>query len=403
MFGLPTPSDRSFSVIVRVNGESSDSLLQCVSALTVQEDLDVGSSANIELQACRNDDGSWPYLDDANLQVWNRVTVLVLFPQQTQTVFDGYLSHVGCRTNEDADNLTLSMRAVDASYHMNQDEKTRIFRSLHYEDIATQIIAEYSFKPIVAPVPQGAEAPAQVAQRGTDHAFLRELARRRGYEFYVLGGNAYFRPAELSGAPQKLIAVNFGEQTNCTGFEVESDGTATTRAEFAYFDAIEGKAASAKAENSGLPDLGTERLEARRGSVNMPQARRVARGLGIASAAAATEYASGMLRRHGWWVTARGWLNGLKYGAVLRSRKLVAVKGVGPLYNGHYYVKKVQHQITMRSYTMQFELVRNALGELGNEDFEGEMPDAMLPVALGAGIDADPIDVLETGPRVLPA
>lgn len=403
MPAIPTASDRSFSAIVRVNGESAGELLKCVQSVTVDEDLDVGSSCAIQLQACRNDDGSWPYLEDENLQVWNRVTVLAAFPTQTEVVFDGYISHVNCRTNEEAANLIVEIRGVDASYHMNQEDKARIWRGKTYEAIATEIFGEYDFKPIVADPPGSGEAPLQVAQRGSDHRFVRELARRRGYEFYVLGGNAYFRPPDLSGKPQKLIAVNFGEQSNCNQLQFESDGTAPTLAQVGYFDAMEGTAVTDRVESSGLPALGSQPLSDLRGAVQMPQARSIARGLGFHSGAQAAEYAAGMLRRHGWWVIARGTLNGLRYGAVLRSRKLVAVKGAGRNYNGHYYVRKVQHRLTARSYDMQFELARNAIGQLGSEDFAGESPDALVPAAAGAGIDSDPIEVAASGPRVLPA
>jgi len=403
MPALPTPSDRSFSCAVRVNGEGSDSLLKCIQSVVVDEDLDVGSSCSITLAACRNEDGSWPYLEDENLQVWNRVTVIAAFPRQTEVVFDGYISHVATRNSEQPGNMTVEIRGVDASYHMNQEEKTRIWRGKTYEAIAADIFDEYQFRKFIADPPASGEAPLQVAQRSTDHRFLRELARRRGYEFYVLGGNGYFRPADLTTQPQKLIAVHFGDQTNCDHVQFESDGTAPTVASVSYFDALEGEARTDAPTESGLPALGTRLLSSLRGQVNMPQGKRIARGMGFSSPAQADEYAAGMLRRNGWWVTAQGRLNGLRYGQVLRSRKLVTVKGVGPNYNGNYYVRKVQHNLTARTYEMQFELARNALGKLGSEPFEGEHPDSMTPAAAGAGADADAIAVSESGPRVLPA
>ncbi|AKC86785.1 phage late control D family protein [Pseudoxanthomonas suwonensis] len=403
MPAIPTPSDRSFSCAVLVNGQAAGSLLHCIRSVTVDEDLDAGSSCAVELEACRNDDGSWPYLADPNLQVWNRVTVYAAFPGRTELVFDGYISHINARTNDEAANMTVQILGVDASYHMNQEEKTRIWRGKTYEKIASEIIEHYGFKAVVADPPGTGEAPPQVAQRSTDHRFLRELARRRGYEFYVLGANAYFRPAVLSGQPQKLIAVNFGEQTNCHGLQFDADGTAPTEAQVSYFDAMEGQARTDLAHSSGLPSLGADPLSALRGAIRMPQARRIARGLGFHAGTQAAEYAAGMLRRHGWWITARGTLNGLRYGAVLRIRKLVTVKGAGARYNGNYYVRKVQHRLAPRSYEMQFELSRNALGQLGSEDFQGESPDMSMPLAAGAGADSDPIEVVAAGPRVLPA
>jgi phage protein D len=402
---LPTSSDRSFSCTVRVDGETDTSLIHCIQSVTVDEDLDVGSSCSVELEACRNDDGSWPYLTDENLQTWNRITVLAAFPNQTEVVFDGYIAHLHVRTNDERGNMTVEIRGVDASYHMNQEEKTRIWRGQTYEDIARTILTgdPYTFNAIVADPPGTGEPPAQVAQRDTDHRFLRELARRRGYEFYVLGGNAYFRPPDLSGTPQKLIAVNFGDQTNCYRFEVTADGTAPTQAQVSYFDAMEGQAVTDVATESGLDLLGTTPLSGQRGRIGMPQATRIARGHGFSSGAQASEYAAGMLRRNGWWVTASGTLNGLRYGAVLRSRKTVTVKGVGTNYNGIYYVRKVQHRLTQSTYEMQFELARNAIGQFGSEDFTGESPDATTTPALGAGIDGDTIDVATSGPQVLPA
>ena len=403
MPSIPTASDRSFSCAIRVNGSADESLLQCVQSVTVEEDLDVGSSCSIELQACRNDDGSWPYLEDENLQVWNRITVLAAFPKQTEVVFDGYISHLDCQTQESESNITVSIRGVDASYHMVQEDKTLIWRNKTYEDIAKEIIESYDFTPFIDENPPASAEQLQIAQRSNDHRFLRELARRRGYEFYVLGANAYFRRPNLTGTPQKLIAVNFGDQTNCRNLQFGSDGTAPTLARLSYFDAMEGKAMSVAAQTSGLPDLGTQPLSTRRGAIEMPPAARIARGHGFNSGAQVADYTAGMLRRHGWWVTASGRLDGAVYGTVLRSRKTVTVKGVGGNYNGVYYVRKVQHRLTMRTYDMAFELGRNAIGKLGTENFEGESAASMTPLAAGPGIDEDVIDVTPDGPRVLPA
>ena len=171
---LPTSSDRAFSCAVRVNGQGSDTLLRCIQSVTVDENLDVGSSCSVTLQACRNDDGTWPYLEDDNLQVWNRITVLAAFPKQNEVVFDGYISHTSTSTNEQAANMTVEIRGVDASYHMNQEEKTRIWRGKTYEDIANEIFADYQFKAMVADPPISGDPHVQLAQRATDHRFLRE-------------------------------------------------------------------------------------------------------------------------------------------------------------------------------------------------------------------------------------
>jgi uncharacterized protein len=405
MTAIPTPADRHFSAAIRVNGERNDSLYHCVENITVEEDLEVGSSFSIRLSACRNEDGSWPYLEDENLQVWNRVTIYAIFPRQTEVVIDGYIAEVSVATNPDQGNVTVEIQGVDAAYHMNLEEKTRIWRDKSYEDIAREVLESYDFRPEIAPPAEDAAAtpPHAVAQRHTDHAFLRELARRKGYEFFLQGGTGFFRPPVLDGAPQKLIAVNFGDQTNCTQFRVAADGTTATAAAVNFLDPMTGRVMESRRDSSGLAPLGTDTLDVLRGAVEVPQALRICRRLGCVDQARADDHATGVLRRNAWWVTATGTLNGLRYGCVLRSRKTVTIKGVGARYNGVYYVRKVRHELTMRTYSMAFEAVRNAVGALGTEDFEGEHPDSLSPPAMGPGVDTDTVRVAEGGPRVLPA
>jgi hypothetical protein len=60
-------------------------------------------------------------------------------------------------------------------------------------------------------------------------------------------------------------------------------------------------------------------------------------------------------------VTARGSLNVLRYGQVLKARKLVGLRGVGTAFDGLYYVKSVTHQLKRGEYKQDFELTRNGL------------------------------------------
>jgi hypothetical protein len=46
---------------------------------------------------------------------------------------------------------------------------------------------------------------------------------------------------------------------------------------------------------------------------------------------------------------------------VLRSRRLVGVRGAGLAFDGLYFVQSVTHQLKRGAYTQQFTLVRNGL------------------------------------------
>lgn len=411
---MATSADRAFLAVARVNGSEDEELYQCIDSIVVNEDLERGSSFEIRLALCRNEDGSWPHLDDENLRPWNRVTLIAAFPDHADVIMDGYISHVQPSADPSTGTLSVKIIGVDASYAMNLEEKRVVWtedflgKELTYENIARKIIDDY--KPL-RPVPRdlgetgggGGEA-LSVTQRGSDHRFLRELARRKGYEFYVLGGDVHFHPPDLSGQPQKLIAFNFGEETNCEDLQVSLDGTRPTVVQMSHIDPVKGTPDSVEVTSSELDALGTTDLFELRGSAQLRQTRIVVRRQLAMSKESMTDYARGLLRRHGWWIKASGTLNGLRYGRVLRSRKLVTIKGLGTSYNGNYYVRKVTHELGPRTYSMKFEAYRNRLGQLGTEDFSGERPDAApIPVAMGAGADGDVVRVREDGPQVAPA
>ena len=59
-----------------------------------------------------------------------------------------------------------------------------------------------------------------------------------------------------------------------------------------------------------------------------------------------------------------GRLDTIKYGAVLRPRRPVGVRGVGRSYDGNYYVSTVRHVIAQGQYTQEFTLHREGIGTL---------------------------------------
>jgi hypothetical protein len=62
--------------------------------------------------------------------------------------------------------------------------------------------------------------------------------------------------------------------------------------------------------------------------------------------------------------TADGEVDGVRYGAVLRARGLVGVRGVGLEHDGFWYVKKVTHTLTRSDYSQKFSLSREGSGTL---------------------------------------
>jgi hypothetical protein len=60
-------------------------------------------------------------------------------------------------------------------------------------------------------------------------------------------------------------------------------------------------------------------------------------------------------------VSGSGTLDTLRYGRVLKARRLVGVRGAGPAFDGLYYVTKVTHSMKRGAYKQSFSLGRNGL------------------------------------------
>ena len=63
-------------------------------------------------------------------------------------------------------------------------------------------------------------------------------------------------------------------------------------------------------------------------------------------------------------VAASGEIDAVRYGRVLRSRRLVGVSGAGLTYDGNYYVSQVTHRIRRGEYKQSFSLTREGHGSL---------------------------------------
>ncbi|MCP4655725.1 MAG: hypothetical protein GY856_09930, partial [bacterium] len=61
-------------------------------------------------------------------------------------------------------------------------------------------------------------------------------------------------------------------------------------------------------------------------------------------------------------LTATGELDAVRYGGILRIRRLVGVRGAGFRYDGLYLVKEVTHVLRKGEYKQRFTLTREGLG-----------------------------------------
>jgi len=185
------------------------------------------------------------------------------------------------------------------------------------------------------------ERPPEVG----DLAFVRELARRVGFEAFVVpaerGEKFYFRSPGFEGEP--VVRVRYGESLRSFSPEVNTAGQVGTVTVHGY-DPVGREAITGTAENPGGGPIAGEATGA--AVLQVP-----VRSQQEAEVRAAAE----LDRRRGDLVRGRGETFGIP---AIRAGETIVVDGLGETYSGTYYVEEATHRVGSEGYTTEFGVAR---------------------------------------------
>jgi hypothetical protein len=257
----------------------------------------------------------------------------------------------------------------DVSVMLDLEEKNESYPNQPDFLIVTRILATYGQYGLV-PVPTPTTDVPIILQRvprqqETDLRFLQRLALRNGFVFYIepltFGVNqAYFGPENRLGLPQPALSVDFGPSTNVKSLDFSNDGLAPVGTRGTFVEPLTKMAIPIPSLPSlRVPPLASSPVSARR----TVQLRSSANQSPIQAALAAVSTVTTAPEA----VRGEGEVDTVRYGSVLRARRLVGVRGVGRSYGGFYYVRRVTHTIERGQaprYTQRFTLSREGTGTL---------------------------------------
>jgi hypothetical protein len=157
---------------------------------------------------------------------------------------------------------------------------------------------------------------------------------------------------------QPSLIMNMGPSSNLRQISFGNDGLAPTAASGSYVEPISKTTIPIPAVPSlRLPPLSSNPVSARRTTRLRQSANKDSPEALLTALAASTGSPEA--------VTAHGEIDGLRYGAVLRARRLVCIRGVGDSYDGVFYVHRVTHTIKPHGdYSQQFSVRREGTGSL---------------------------------------
>lgn len=297
-----------------------------------------------------------------------RVVIVVTINGATEVLMDGVMTNHQISPGPDTSHVTLTVTGEDLTRVMDYIPFDGIpYPAMPPEVRVMIILAKYllfGVTPMVLPsVLLDIPIPIDIIPRhqGTDLQYVKQLADDVGYVFYIDPGPspgmsvAYWGPEIKVGTPQPALNVDMDAHTNVEtlSFNYDSESKKLPIV-FIQNQATKVPIMIPIPDITPLnPPLGlipaipksiepiteTAKYSPIRGAL-----------IGLAKAA---KFSDG--------VSATGSLDVLRYGRILKARKLVGVRGAGPAFDGLYYVKNVTHDIKRGEYKQNFTLSRNGL------------------------------------------
>jgi len=301
-----------------------------------------------------------------------RVVIVVTINGTPDVIMDGVITDHQIAPGSDTSHPTLVITGEDLTAIMNQQDFSGLpFPAMPAEGRVALLLAKYAFLGIVPlivpsilidiPIPTGSIP----SQQGTDLAYIKALADRVGYVFYLDPGpapgvnKAYWGPQIKLGVPQPALNIDMDAHTNVESLSFRFDNQKNKIPTVFIYNELTKviipipipPITPLNPPLGLIPPLPTSLGDLRPVSDDLskrsiPQAIMI----GLARAARWAEA-----------VTGEGSLDVLRYGRVLKARQLVGVRGAGPAFDGLHYVTSVTHRIKRGEYKQSFKLSRNGL------------------------------------------
>ena len=296
-----------------------------------------------------------------------RVIITVTINGTPEVLMDGVMTQHEIQPGTDASHATLIVKGKDLTAVMDYIEFNIPYPAMPAEARVAAILAKYlmfGIFPMIVPSIL-IDFPNPVVripfQRKTDLNYIKSLARRVGYVFYLDPGpavgssTAYWGPEIKVGVPQPALNINMDAHTNVESLNFTFDTEERMLPViFIYNEETKAIIPIPVPDITPLnPPLGLippipKGIKPIWGMAKYTPVQ--AALIGLAKAAKSSDAVKGT-----------GSLDVLRYGRVLRARKLVGVRGVGTAFEGLYYVSSVTHKIKRGEYKQDFSLTRNGL------------------------------------------
>ncbi len=293
----------------------------------------------------------------------------------------------------------LTVEGQATSVLMNLTAKTRSWVGRRRSDVVREVAAEYGFVGEVVDVGDTSEVLESVHQPGeTDARFLRRLAAREEFEFFIDDSGFHWRPRNQASPPTHVLTwYSDPGRGEVMSVSVETDLVRRVgRVDVRGRDPLNKATVEASASSStvGRPTLGelVEVVDPETGTTSLQ--RRNATASAHPTAATSVE-AAGREAAARFRAAERDTVK-LSMQVVgdptLRAKAVVEVRGISSALSGKYYVTEAKHVIGASGYVVDLKLTRDGLGTGVKGQPQGGQPNRNPPAA---GAALKPIEVVD--------
>ena len=294
-----------------------------------------------------------------------RVIIVLILGALPQVLIDGIITNHQFMPSPVPGESRLTVTGEDISLQLDLVEKNVTYPNQSDSVIVTRLLGSYATYDLVPAVTPTTDVPLILkylsSQQGTDLAYIQKLAKRHGFVFYIepvlpFVNTAYWGPDKRLGLPQSALTMNMGPESNVKSLSFSYDALKPVAPQVTIVDPSTHMSIPIPLPSGIRPPLAVRPAS--------PLRKTLARDTANRDASQAVGEATELLSDSSDAVTVSGELDGVRYGHVLRARRLVGLRGVGFNYDGNYYVKQVTHRISRGSYTQSFTLTREGTGAL---------------------------------------
>jgi phage protein D len=350
-------------VSIRVGGAPNET---AASAAFVEVMESVGEPTHYRLEYSLDiAGGDLPLLTDSSLGPGSEISVLVPTQESTECLVKGPVYGQQIQFKHGGAGSTLSVQGADSQITLDREDKAEAWDNATDSAVVASILADAGWIPDVETTQAGHfEMKHTLIQRETDLSFIRRLARRNGFHFWISCDEfgvetAHFKRPELDGKAVCDLVINLTDpKPNVMALDISWDVERPTSTQSLELDLSNRSDLTGSVQTSPLTPLGGTALSAIAAEARVAHVYAPVDDNGDLQARS-----EGTLIDASFFLKATGSTTLSALGKILRAHTLVNLRGVGSRHSGVWFCSSVRHSIDSSEHRMDFDLIRNGWAE----------------------------------------